>query len=106
MREWEAAHWKREWTFTPAPFALFVHTPLCGTCKAVRRMLTVATELVPEMQLMAANLNLMPEIAQRFQIESVPCLLFKRSNGTWYKHYRFPSVTELVERLRIERETI
>jgi hypothetical protein len=48
----------------------------------------------------------MPEIAQQFQIESVPCLLFKRSNGTWYKHYRFPSVTELVERLRIERETI
>lgn len=104
MNEWEPAEWKKDWTFTPAPFALFIHTPLCGTCKAARRMLGVATELVPDMPIAAANVNLMPEIAQQFQIESIPCLLFKRKNGTWFKQYRFPSVMELVERLRIERE--
>ncbi len=104
MREWESADWKREWTFTPAPFALFVHTPLCGTCLAARRMLTVAAEIVPEVPIMAANINVMPDMAQRFQIESVPCLLIKRKDGNWIKQYRFPSVTELVERLRIERE--
>lgn len=104
MREWDTSDWKREWTFTPAPFALFVHTPLCGTCLAVRRMLTVAMEIVPEVQMMSANINVMPDLAQKFQIESVPCLLVKRKNGSWTKQYRFPSVTEVVERLRIERD--
>src|SRR5690349_21730849 len=85
MREVEPAAWKREWTFSPAPFALFVHTPLCGTCGAARRMLEVAAALVPELPLTGANLNAMPELAQQFRIESVPCLLFKRRDGTWSK---------------------
>ncbi len=104
MREWETADWKRDWTFTPAPFALFVHTPLCGTCLAAKRMLAVATELVPDIMIMSANINVMPDLAQQFQIESVPCLLIKRKNGSWAKHYRFPSVTDVVERLRSERD--
>jgi thioredoxin 1 len=104
VRELEPAEWKRQWTFTPAPFAIFIHTPLCGTCLAARRMLTVAIELVPDFPILSANVNVMPEMAQQFQIESVPCLLVKRKDGSWNKHYRFPSVTELVERLRIERE--
>ncbi|TFE24894.1 thioredoxin family protein [Cohnella luojiensis] len=104
MREWEPTEWKREWTFTPAPFALFVHTPLCGTCLAARRMLAVAAEIVPEVELMSANINVMPDLAQKFQIESVPCLMIKRKNGSWTKQYRFPSVTELVEILRSERD--
>lgn len=104
MREWKQVDWKREWTFTPAPYALFVHTPLCGTCKAARRMLEVAIEVVPEFPIMAANVNLMPDMAQQFQIESVPCLIVKRKDGTLHKQYRFPSVTELVERLRNESE--
>ncbi|MFC4597941.1 thioredoxin family protein [Cohnella hongkongensis] len=106
MREWQPEHWKREWTFSPAPYALFVHTPLCGTCQAAGRMLAVAEELVPELPLASANLNLMPELAQLLKIESVPCLVLKRRNGTWSKHYRFPSVVELVERLRKARENL
>ncbi|MFB9275107.1 thioredoxin family protein [Cohnella cellulosilytica] len=106
MRDWEPASWKREWTFSPAPLALFVHTPLCGTCQAAGRMLEVATELVPETPVARANLNLMPEMAQLFKIESVPCLIVKRKNGSWSKHYRFPSVVELVERLRKARENL
>ncbi|WP_239614382.1 thioredoxin family protein [Cohnella mopanensis] len=106
MREWDSNDWKREWTFTPAPFALFVHTPLCGTCLAAKRMLAVATEIVPEVQVMSANINVMPDLAQTFQIESVPCLLMKRNDGSWMKQYRFPSVTELVEQLREERDKV
>ncbi|XID94438.1 thioredoxin family protein [Paenibacillaceae bacterium WGS1546] len=103
MLEWRPADWKKAWTFTPAPFAVFVHTPLCGTCQAARKMLEVATKLVPELPVSSANLNVMPELAQRFRIESVPCLLFKRRDGSWSATYRFPSVVELVDRLRIER---
>lgn len=67
-------------------------------------MLGIAAELVPEIPIVAANVNLMPNLAQQFQIESVPCLMFKRRDGSWHKQYRFPSVTEVVERLRIESE--
>lgn len=29
------------------PLVVFLHTPLCGTCKAARRMLEVAAHLLP-----------------------------------------------------------
>lgn len=105
MREWGPGEWEREWQRAPGPFAVFVHTPLCGTCKAARRMLDVCAVMLPELPMAEANLNLMPDLAQAFRIESVPCLLLKRRDGSWTKIYRFPSVTELVNRLRSERES-
>lgn len=100
IREWEPATWRRAWTSASGPLAVFVHTPLCGTCKAARRMLAVAGEIVPELPLVAANLNVMPDLAQTFRIESVPCLLFKRADGGVFKKYQFGSVTEVVEQMR------
>jgi hypothetical protein len=102
-REWEPAEWRREWTAAPGPLAVLVHTPLCGTCKAARQMLNVVGEMMPELPMTAANLNLMPDLAQTFQIESVPCLLLKRPDGYVEKLYRFGSVPELLERLRSPR---
>lgn len=100
MREWEPAEWRREWTAAPGPLAVLVHTPLCGTCKAARRMLEVAAELLPGFPMAGANLNVMPDLARTFRIESVPCLLIKRPDGGFEKKYRFGSVPELLERLR------
>jgi thioredoxin 1 len=100
MREWEPPEWRREWTAAAGPLAVLVHTPLCGTCKAARRMLEVVEEMMPALPMAAANLNIMPELAQTFRIESVPCLLIKRPDGGVEKRYRFGSVTELLERLR------
>jgi len=100
LAEWEPLQWRRCWTAASGPLALFVHTPLCGTCKAARRMLDVARVLTPELPIAAANLNMMPELAQVFRIESVPCLLFKRSDGAVRKQYRFGSVTEIAAFLR------
>ncbi|MBW5448172.1 thioredoxin [Cohnella sp. CFH 77786] len=100
VREWEPSEWRREWTAAPGPLAVLVHTPLCGTCKAARRMMEVVQAMMPELPLAAANLNIMPDLAQTFRIESVPCLLIKRPDGGVRKHYRFGSVTELLERLR------
>lgn len=97
--EWTPADWRRLWTSARGPLAVFVHTPLCGTCKAARRMLEVAHAMAPDWEIADANLNWMPEMAQIFRIESVPCLIIKRSDGMVLKQYRFGSVTELVERL-------
>lgn len=99
MLEWESDDWERAWTEEPGPFAVFVHTPLCGTCGLAKRMLAVVEQLRPNYPLYAANLNAMPGIAQAWRIESVPCLLVKGKDGAWTKQYRFPSVTEIVERL-------
>lgn len=101
IHEWEPRTWRRAWTTASGPLAVFIHTPLCGTCQAARRMLEVASEVVPELPLAAANLNVMPDLAQTFRIESVPCLLFKRPDGGVYKKYRFGSVTEIVQQMRL-----
>lgn len=95
MREWEPAEWRRAWTAAAGPLAVFVHTPLCGTCKAARRMLEVVEAMMPQLNMASANLNLMPDMAQTFRIESVPCLLVKRPDGGIRKIYRFGSVQEL-----------
>ncbi|MFC5531898.1 thioredoxin family protein [Cohnella yongneupensis] len=99
MLEWEGSDWERAWADEPGPLAVFVHTPLCGTCGLAKRMLEVVEKIRPDFRIYMANLNLLPGIAQAFRIESVPCLLMKNRNGEWTKQYRFASVTDIVERI-------
>lgn len=100
IRELAPGTWEREMERAVPPFALFVHTPLCGTCQAARKMLEVVAELIPEWTVVAANLNFMPGLAERWRIESVPCLLALDRSGTWHKWYRIGSVVDLAERFR------
>lgn len=58
------------------PLVVFLHTPLCGTCKAARRMLEVAEHLLPPGLLIAeGNVNSLPQLVQDLRITSVPALL-------------------------------
>ncbi|WP_339218108.1 thioredoxin family protein [Paenibacillus sp. FSL H8-0332] len=58
------------------PLVLFLHTPLCGTCKAARRMIEVAEHLLPPGLLIAeGNVNRLPDLVNTYQISSVPALL-------------------------------
>lgn len=84
------------------PIAVFLYTPLCGTCKVARRMLEVSEHLLPEDIISAADVNMMPQIAQEYQIRSVPALLLMDRDR---KHppiirYRMGSVEELLEAIR------
>ncbi|SFB16406.1 Thioredoxin [Cohnella sp. OV330] len=99
MTEWEARTWKREVEASEGALALFVYTPLCGTCALARRMLEVAEASLTNVRIASANINLMPGMAEAFQIESVPCLLLRRQDGAWNKVYRFGSVVEVRARL-------
>lgn len=103
MKEWEAGSWERELEGSSAPRVLFVHTPLCGTCALAKRMLGIVESMRPELEIVSANLNVMPGLAERFRIESVPCLLVRGEDGVWTKTYRFGSVVELSERLAAVR---
>lgn len=84
------------------PLAIFLYTPLCGTCKVARRMLEVAEHLIPEDTLSAADVNMMPQVAQEYQIRSVPALLLMDAERTDPPtiQYRMGSVEELLDAIR------
>ncbi|MEK4328236.1 thioredoxin family protein [Paenibacillus sp. FSL R7-0312] len=58
------------------PLVVFLYTPLCGTCKAARRMLEVAQHLLPPGLLIAeGNVNMLPGLINTYRISSVPALM-------------------------------
>ncbi|MEF3301607.1 thioredoxin family protein [Paenibacillus sp. GYB003] len=77
-------------------FAVFLYTPLCGTCKVAERMLDVAAAMRPRHAPLRANLNAMPRLAARWRIESVPCLVHVRGGAISRKLYAFASVENVV----------
>jgi thiol-disulfide isomerase/thioredoxin len=81
--------------------AFYLYTPFCGTCALAGKMLAVVCELLPELSVGKANINYLPELAEAFAIESVPCLLIFRDKKILEKIYAFRSVPYLYERLRI-----
>ncbi|AHV97712.1 thioredoxin family protein [Paenibacillus sabinae] len=86
-----------------APLAVFLETPLCGTCKAARRMLDVAGHLLPpSAQPVSGNINLLPAIISQYRISSVPALLVFDAdrNRPPHIHYAFHSVERVLEYIR------
>lgn len=78
---------------------LYVQTPMCGTCQLAKRMLTVV-EAALGIKVGTVNLNYAPYLAERYEIESVPCLLvFKRGIVT-KRMYAFQSVDFIYNELQ------
>ncbi|MCM3761282.1 thioredoxin family protein [Alkalihalobacillus oceani] len=74
---------------------VFVHTPLCGTCKLARNMLELVEESLHGLPLVSININEAPWFAQEWKIESVPCLLvFQKGLGV-ERVYAFRSLPYL-----------
>jgi thioredoxin 1 len=67
----------------------YFYTPLCGTCKLATTMLTVVSELLPHAPIVSCNINIMPDIAQKFKITSVPCLLIMKKENILEEVYSF-----------------
>lgn len=85
------------------PFVVFLHTPLCGTCKAAGRMLDVAGHLLPPMLTVAdANVNLLPKLVERYRISSVPALLVVPGSRKTEPniHYAMGSVERILDYIR------
>lgn len=78
----------------PAAFVM-LYTPLCGTCKLALRMLEIVKAADPSLPLYRCNLNLSPQLAERWRIESVPCLAYVRGGEETDKLYRMSSVGDL-----------
>ncbi|GIN56686.1 thioredoxin family protein [Lederbergia ruris] len=79
---------------------LYFYTPLCGTCQVAGKMLGIVEQMMDELPFKKADLNYLPEIAERFSIESVPCLIQLNEGKIQNKIYAFHSVPYLYEKLR------
>ncbi|WLD92725.1 thioredoxin family protein [Alkalihalobacillus sp. AL-G] len=82
---------------------VFFYTPLCGTCKLASQMLKITDEALgaESIELFECNLNLHPEMAVQWEIESVPCLLFISGGKVREKLYSFRSVDYIFEKLQV-----
>jgi thioredoxin-like negative regulator of GroEL len=80
-------------------FAVFMYTPLCGTCKVTERMLDIILTMKPSLPLVKCNINFLPQISQDWQIASVPCIVIIESEKEKQFIYRMQSVDELYRRL-------
>jgi thioredoxin-like negative regulator of GroEL len=87
---------------TESPIAVFFYTPLCGTCKVARRMLEVIEHLLPPDIITSADVNMMPQLVQQYQITSVPALLVAEASkvNPHIIRYRMGSVEELLNEIR------
>jgi hypothetical protein len=83
-----------------APFAVYVYTPWCGTCKIGERMLTVVMALEPGAPVYKSDINYLPTITREWKIESVPCLVFIENRRVKDKLYRMNSVDVLLAHIR------
>lgn len=98
MIEWTGAEAENE-IEKEAARILYVHTPMCGTCQLAKRMLTVV-EAALGVTMGIVNLNYAPQLAERLEIESVPCLLVVQKGSVLKQMYAFQSVDFIYHELQ------
>ncbi|WP_312092491.1 thioredoxin family protein [Niallia sp.] len=96
MIDWKIDQWEELVKESPVAF-LYLYTPLCGTCMVASKMLTVLHTMKPELNIGKMDLNYAPELAKKYEVESVPCLVIMEDGELKKKVYRFESVPHLVE---------
>lgn len=82
------------------PFAVYIYSPLCGTCRAAERMLQVIASMHPDMALIKLNANTAARRLQQWRVESVPCLLLIADSTVTSRRYRMESVDSLYDYLK------
>ncbi|RKN84161.1 thioredoxin family protein [Paenibacillus ginsengarvi] len=96
MRERTEAELRRQ-TTNGDSFAVFLYTPLCGTCKVAARMLDIVQAMRPDCEPGQANVNGLPKLLLEWQIESVPCLVHIENGRIRRKLYAFESVENVLQ---------
>ncbi len=77
---------------------VYFYTPMCGTCQVASKMLRVIDELVG-LEIGMMNVNFYPQMAEKFAIESVPCLFLMKEGRVIEKIYAFHSVPFLLDKI-------
>ncbi len=76
---------------------VYLYTPLCGTCQLAEKMMVVTEKVLEDKLFGKININYMPKLAEQWEIESVPCLVFIKDGCVVHKIYAFHSVPYIVE---------
>lgn len=79
--------------------ALYLFTPLCGTCMVAGKMVDIIEKLFPQVTFIKADLNYISAAADKYSVESVPCMLLFHEGRLVKKIYAFQSVPYLHEEL-------
>ncbi|WP_173108282.1 thioredoxin family protein [Bacillus sp. KH172YL63] len=79
--------------------AVYLYTPMCGTCQVAGKMMEVVEKLPQSFHFTKANLNYLPEFAKKQSVESVPCLILFKDGTEKERIYAFQSVPFLYESL-------
>ena len=93
MDEWTIDEWQQYMQGHQA--FLYLYTPLCGTCAVASKMLNIVKILNPSLQVGKMNVNYNQNIANQYEVESVPCLLIAENGVLQQKIYAFQSVPYL-----------
>ena len=80
--------------------ALYLYTPMCGTCQVAGKMLDVIEAMNIEVPIERINLNYHEELSKQFEVESVPCLLLLQEGKLSKKIYAFQSVPYIYEEIQ------
>ncbi|PPA70110.1 thioredoxin family protein [Jeotgalibacillus proteolyticus] len=99
INEWNLEHLNDKLDNTQNT-ALYLYTPMCGTCKLAGRMLEVTAAALNSYDIGKADLNFVESLAELYQIESVPCLLIWKNGELTDKIYKFESVPNLFDKLQ------
>lgn len=75
--------------------AVFIFTPLCGTCQATEKMLQVVQASGKAMPITKLNINYAATLRERWQVQSVPCLIILQGDTVVSKHYALHGAAEL-----------
>ncbi|GAF65240.1 thioredoxin family protein [Alkalihalobacillus trypoxylicola] len=79
---------------------VYLYTPLCGTCKLASKMLEVIEAMEPSLEILSLNINHAPSFAQKWKIESVPCLYVFQNGLGVERVYAFHSVAHVFETIK------
>jgi thioredoxin-like negative regulator of GroEL len=99
MLEWTQKELLAHAEKAEAAYAVFLYTPLCGTCKLTERMLDIIMTMEPTLPLYKGNINFMPTISQEWQIQSIPCIVIAEAGKVKKMLYRMQAVDELYRHL-------
>ncbi|WP_108670635.1 thioredoxin family protein [Peribacillus acanthi] len=80
-------------------YGIYIYTPICGTCQVASKMLTVVESMLHELKVERIDLNFLPDLANHYKIESVPCFLLFENGTLKERIYAFQSVPDLYTKL-------
>lgn len=100
MEDWNYEQWK-EHMKNDEITALYIYTPMCGTCLVASKMMQVVEHMLPHIPFGKLNINFSKQLALDYKIESVPCLLISKHGKLVEKVYAFKSIQNLLEKLNL-----